>query len=138
MPTPIFQGNTNVYLQGMKALKALQVSPTERVSFAIGTERSNIFVKDVRKNTLSAVEQILSGNDTIDFADIFNMPAWVEILERNDAIQIDMSECPSQGDFPTLWLGVIRNGRMPVHNVSWEVLKPVENNTTAFAAIARD
>ena len=138
MPTPIFQGNTKVYLQGMKALKALQVRPTENVSFAVGTERSKIFIEDNRKNSIEAVEKILSGNKTIDFADMFNNPAQVEIHEFKKGIQINMSECSIQGNFPTLWLGVIHNGHMPVHDVSWEILKPIGKTDTAFAAIVKD
>jgi hypothetical protein len=130
--------NTKVYLQGLKALKACKFEPSEEVSFVVGSDQSNIIVQDNRKNTLDAVEQILSGDKTVDFAEAFNLPAQVEIDDSEEVVQIKMSECPSKGYSQTLWLGVIRNQRMPVHEVAWEILRPLEKNATAFAAIVNE
>jgi hypothetical protein len=32
-------------------------------------------------------------------------------------------------------MGVIRDGKMPVHKIEWEILKPVEEFATAFTAL---
>jgi hypothetical protein len=138
MSSPIFQGNTKVYLQGLKALKTLHHEPANKISFVIGSTKSSIFVEDNRKSTITTVDQILSGNTAVDFADSFNLPAHVEINEFETGFHIKMTESSSQENQPTLWLGVIRNNQMPVHNVSWEVLKPVGKTAVAFAAIIND
>jgi hypothetical protein len=138
MATPIYQGNTRVYLQGEKALQALHVKSAENVSFVVGSEQSRIFIEDNRKSSIETAEQILSGNQTVDFADIFNNQARVEILQMEKGIQINLSDSLAPGNLPTLWLGVIHDGRMPVHDVSWEILKPIGSTDTAFAAIVKD
>ena len=124
-----------MYLEGKKALLPLIVDSPDAHSYFIGSKKTKLIIKDYRRDPNLAAQQVLSGNKELDFADVFNKPAWVEVHEVDDYLEIRLYEVLTQGDFPILWLGVNRDGKMPVHKLEWEILRPVRKSVTAFAAL---
>jgi hypothetical protein len=97
---PLYIGNVRVYLEGKSALLPLEIYPPKLVSYSIGSEKTNLIIKDYRRNPNRAAQNALSGNEEVEFADIFNQPAWIEVTEETENIEITMHESLSQGEFP--------------------------------------
>ncbi len=134
----VYQGNANVYLEGDRAFLPLELDNPEKIVYSIGAQHTHLVVHDYRIKSNSVARQILSGNTSMEFAEAFNQSAWVEIFQQEGGLEINLHECLSKGQFPILWMGVIRDGKMPVHKLAWEILKPVEEFATAFAALVQN
>jgi len=134
---PVYEGNVSVYLEGQKALLPVEVNSPDEMTYFIGAEQTNLIIKDFRRNPNQVAERVIAGEEGLDFAEIFNQPAWVrvEVIEETGALEINMHETQAEVNFPVLWLGVIRDGKMPVQNIEWEVLRPTDMSATAFAAL---
>jgi len=133
---PFFKGNVRVYLEGEQALVPVELHPPDEMKYFIGAEQTHLIIKDFRKNPNQAAQKAIAGETGTEFADVFNQPAWVEVSENAGALEIDMrEETAKPGERPILWLGVIRDGKMPVHKLAWEVLRPTSETAIAFAAL---
>lgn len=133
----IYRGNVNIYLQGHDALMPVNIHSKLMMSYWIGAPYSTIFINDFRPEPNLAAQRVLKGEIEFDFAEVFNQPAWAEISINEDAVEITLEDRPSDGDFPILWLGILDDNTMPIHDIDWEILKPLDQNRTAFAAIVR-
>ncbi len=133
-----FRGNVLVYLEGEKALLPILVQPPHQMEYLIGAEYTGLIIKDFRMGPNLAAAQVINGNKDFDFSSHFNQPAFAEVSEENGTLQINLYETDVDNDYPILWLGVIRDGKMPVQNVIWEVLRPASQKDVAFAALVMD
>ena len=70
------------------------------------------------------------------FADVFSRPGWIAVYSNNGLTEIEIHEgvAEENGNF-TLWLGTIDDERMPVQDIKWEIIKPIDNETIAFVSI---
>ena len=133
-----FQGNSDIYLQGRDALEPVN-GTAGCMTYFVGSAHSKIRVRDHREKSIRAAIDTLNGRDREAdlFADIFNQPGWVKIQSAEERVEIDIHEGQTNEDSPTLWLGVIHDGKMAVNDIVWEVLKPVSRSQIAFAALIR-
>ncbi|HEY5730129.1 MAG TPA: hypothetical protein VIS72_08765 [Anaerolineales bacterium] len=134
----IYRGNVRVYLQGMGALQPVNIGNSEYHIYYVGTEESSIIIKDHRHEPNQAALAKLENRFEGEFADVFNQPAEVEILENEGKVEIEMLPGKQDAESPILWMGVIFDGKMSVHNITWETLKPISANVTAFAVLVND
>jgi len=135
----LFQGNVNVYLQGKKALSPFGKMHGNLIKYHVGNPNTRITVKDYRKEPVSAVRAIISGNEDLKFSEQFNQPACVTIKKHSKGVTIEMRDGErKETQEAILWLGVLHDGQMPVHRITWHVFKPVNETSTAFAAIVED
>lgn len=134
----IYQGNARVYLQGRGALQPTNVGSSECYTYFVGTEASAIKIKDYRQEPNRAAAAKIENRLEGEFADVFNQPAEIEIKKEDGVVEITMRPGKQDNISPMLWMGVIYDGKMPVHKITWEVLKPIEDNATAFAVLVDD
>lgn len=130
-----FSGYARVYLEGREALEVSEKPSNQQMNYFIGTPESELRVCDYRRVPAAAAQKALAGIEEFAFAEFFCQSAWVEIFADADSAEIVMREGEHDGKLPTLWLGVIENDRMPAHTISWELLKPLPDERTAFAAL---
>lgn len=133
----LYQGPANVYLQGREALEVLDSHAENFIVYIIGTAKSAIRVIDFRGRSITAAHRALQGEGIWNFADIFNLPAWVEIRgdDQGCEAEIIMHEVEPGESRPTLWLGVLEGGWIPAQDSDWELLRPIDEERTAFASI---
>jgi hypothetical protein len=136
----IYEGNVCVYLQGKGALLPHGRLDQKNISYFLGSRRSSILLKDFRHKPIHAARHILSGKNGIEFADIFNEPAWVQVytnLDKNE-LEIELHESKTAKGGNTLWLGVLDDNEMSVQEAEWEVLRPISKKRTAFAVLVKE
>ena len=136
----LYQGNVNIYLEGQRALLPItHLEESDNMAYFIGSDNTRLLVRDFRKTPNDVAKQVLSGDNSVEFADVFNQAAWLEVQEQNGNVEFNIHESYDKGDFPILWLGVIRAGKMPVHNIAWEVLRPLDDEASvAFAVLVQN
>lgn len=130
-----FRGSARVYLQGLNALEVAEPISEKMMVYFIGGPESSIKVKDLREQPNKASHAALQGQGVFEFADVFNQPANVHVYASDNETEITLEETSDSDADRTLWLGVIDTGKIPVHTICWEVLKPLQDNRIAFAAI---
>jgi len=139
----LYRGNVQIYLQGEKAL--LPVASRNRdgqISYFIGSKKSKLLIRDYRREPIHAAHNARAGLDGSEFADAFNQPAYAEvsISERGDEpekIEINLRPTRKSDDFPVLWLGVLNDSMMPMLDIEWEFLRPINAEKIAFTAMVR-
>ena len=129
----IYKGNANIYLQGLGALEPI-TTQSNLMEYFVAYPESKILVRDFRKNVAELANKILEG-DNANFPEIFSQPAWIEIRSTKDAAEILIKDGINENHEKTLWLGVIRDSKMSVQDVDWEIIKSVNDNEFAFAAL---
>lgn len=134
----LYRGPAQVYLQGQDALFPTEVEHRNYIEYVVGSPDGMIQLTDLRPPSMAAARHLLAGRNGIEFADFFNRPAWVEAREVGNGVSIEMYEVQTNDTAPILWLGVLEDGRMPVHEIDWEVFDPVESPRVAFAALVRE
>lgn len=135
METVVYRGNARVYLQGKGALQPVDISDSNCYTYFVGSAESSIKLLDFRHEPNQAAEAKLENRLNGEFADIFNQPAEVDISEKNGNVEIELKPGKQNNESPILWIGVINDGKMPVHKIAWETLKPIQGGTIAFAAL---
>jgi hypothetical protein len=139
----LYKGNVQIYLQGEKAL--LPVASKNRdgqVSYFIGSKKSKLLIRDFRREPIHAAHHDRAGLEGTEFTDAFNQPAYAEvsISERGDEpekIEINLRPTNKRDDFPVLWLGVLNDAMMPMLDIEWEILRPINAEKIAFTAMVR-
>jgi len=136
----IFEGDVQVQLYGQNALIPVYLHD-QLLASVIGVEGSELIVNEHRYETIQAMKNSLPNCYPDGFLEAFNQPARVEIrYEPNkDSLNIDLYETSTEidMDIPILWMGVLENNLMPGYEVEWEILKPVDENNTAFCALVK-
>ena len=133
----IFRGNVCVYLQGKQALQPVDIHQENSLNYYIGSPVSKIHLHDFREAPNDAARRAIIGVDGYEFADVFNQPAWVEIKHGLEGIVIELYESTEEADCPTLWLGVLHEKVIPVHQFDWKTFKSIGPSEIAFASLVR-
>ena len=134
----VYRGNARVSLQGVGALQPIEIDNPDYYTYFVGTADSSIKVRDHRQEPNRAALEEIENRSVGEFADVFNQPAEVEIRENDGEVEIEMLPGRFDTASPILWMGVIYDRQMPVHNITWEALKPLGNNATAFAVLVTE
>ena len=138
-----YKGNVQLYLQGEKAL--LPVASKNRngqITYFIGSKKSRLLIRDFRRGSIHAAHHASSGLDGSEFADAFNQPAYAEVSisegdQEPEKIEINLRPTSKSDDFPVLWLGVLNDAMMPMLDIEWEILRPINSDKIAFTAMVR-
>lgn len=83
-----------------------------------------------------------SGIEGAEFANAFNQPAYAEVSiagqgSELEKIEINLRPTDEREDFPVLWLGIMNDLVMPMPDVQWEILRPINPEKIAFTAMVR-
>ena len=137
-----YKGNVQIYLQGEKALLPVASNHQGQVSYFIGSKRSKLLIRDFRREPLHAAHHTKSGLDGAEFAEAFNQPAYAEVSisekgSEPEKIEINLRPTNKSDDFPVLWLGVLNDAMMPMLDIEWEILRPINAERIAFTAMVR-
>jgi hypothetical protein len=138
----LYKGNVQIYLQGEKALLPVaSKNHGDQAAYFIGSKKSKLFIRDFRRAPIHAAHAT-AGLDGSEFADAFNQPAYAEvsISERGnepEKIEINLRPTNKSDDFPVLWLGVLNDAMMPMLDIEWEILRPINAEKIAFTAMVR-
>lgn len=138
----LYKGNVQIYLQGEKALLPVASNRQGQVSYFIGSKKSRLLIRDFRREPLHAVRHTKSGLDGSEFVEAFNQPAYAEVTiagkgEEPERIEINLRPTNNSDDFPVLWLGVLSDSMMPMLDIEWEILRPINAEKIAFTAMVR-
>ena len=139
----LYRGNVQIYLQGEKALLPVASKNREdQIAYFIGSKKSKLLIRDFRAEPIIAAHHATSGLEGEEFADAFNRPAYAEVSvsERGgepEKIEINLRPTDKSDDFPVLWLGVLNDSMMPMLDIEWEILRPINAEKIAFTAMVR-
>lgn len=139
----LYKGNVQIYLQGENAL--LPVASKNRgdqVAYFIGSKKSKLLIRDFRREPIHAAHHARAGLEGAEFADAFNQPAYAEVSvsekgNEPEKIEINLRPTSKSDDFPVLWLGVLSDAMMPMLDIEWEILRPINAERIAFTAMVR-
>lgn len=139
----LYKGNVQIYLQGENALLPVASrNHRDQIAYFIGSKKSKLLIRDFRRAPIHAAHHASSGLDGSEFADAFNQPAYAEVSvsERGnepEKIEINLRPTNKSDDFPVLWLGVLNDAMMPMLDIEWEILRPINSEKIAFTAMVR-
>ena len=139
----LYRGNVQIYLQGEKALMPIaSKNRGDQVAYFIGSKKSKLLIRDFRRAPNHAAHHARAGLEGAEFADAFNQPAYAEVSvsERGnepEKIEINLRPTNKSDDFPVLWLGVLNDAMMPMLDIEWEILRPINSEKIAFTAMVR-
>jgi len=138
----LYKGNVQIYLQGEKALLPVASKRENQIAYFIGSKKSKLLIRDFRREPIHAAHHARAGLEGSEFADAFNQPAYAEVSvsERGnepEKIEINLRPTSNSDDFPVLWLGVLNDAMMPMLDIEWEILRPINAEKIAFTAMVR-
>jgi hypothetical protein len=138
----LYKGNVQIYLQGEKALLPVASNRQGQVSYFIGSKKSRLLIRDFRREPFHAAQHTKSGLEGAEFVEAFNQPAYAEVTiaeqgEEPEKIEINLRPTKNSDDFPVLWLGVLTDSMMPMLDIEWEILRPINAERIAFTAMVR-
>lgn len=141
--TYLYRGNVQVYLQGEKALFPVASKNRQgQASYFVGSKKSKLLIRDFRLEPILAAHHAQAGFEGAEFADAFNQPAYAEVSVSEkegepEKIEINLRPTSKSDDFPVLWLGVLNDSMMPMLDIEWEFLRPINAEKIAFTAMVR-
>ncbi|HET6596170.1 MAG TPA: hypothetical protein VFG81_11135 [Anaerolineales bacterium] len=139
----LYRGNVQIYLQGENALTPAASKPRgDQIAWFIGSKKSKLLIRDFRRAPIHAAHHARTGLEGSEFVDAFNQPAYAEVSvsERGnepEKIEINLRPTNKSDDFPVLWLGVLNDAMMPMLDIEWEILRPINAERIAFTAMVR-
>ena len=138
----LYQGNVQIYLQGEKALLPTGSEREDQVAYFIGSKKSKLLIRDFRKRPILAAHRARAGIEGTEFADAFNQPAYAEVSIAQkggepEKVEINLLPTDEREDFPVLWLGIMNDLMMPMLDIEWEILRPINPERIAFTAMVR-
>ena len=138
----LYRGNVHIHLQGPRALLPVDSTQEDQVAYFIGSKKSKLLIRDFRREPIHAANHASSGLEGSEFADAFNQPAYAEVSvsEKSgepEKIEINLRPTNKSDDFPVLWLGVLNDAMMPMLDIEWEILRPINAEKIAFTAMVR-
>ena len=135
----VFSDRVQVYLQGLDALQPFNNLVSTVRKYYIGSETTNMIINDHRIAPILAADEAMSGENVEKFPEVFNQPAYAEIRNASDIVEVDLYEATDDYEGSMiLWLGVIRDGRLPIHYLPWYTFRLMEDDGIAFVAIVDD
>lgn len=140
--TILYQGNVQIYLQGENALLPTGSEREDQIAYFIGSKKSKLLIRDFRKRPRLAAQRGHFGVEGLEFADAFNQPAYAEVSIAGkggepEKIEINLRPTDEREDFPVLWLGIMNDLMMPMLDIEWEILRPINPEKIAFTAMVR-
>ena len=123
--TIIFQGKATISLEGDNAISAAGAGTADRMEYYLGSPETNIRIIDYRKGANQAALQAIRNRKPERLTDAINRPAKVQVLEEPDVMVVSLEDCAGDGEYPTLWLGVSRNGWLRTRRVAWDIMRPL-------------
>ena len=139
----LYRGNVQIYLQGENALMPVASKVrSDQIAYFIGSKKSKLLIRDFRRAPIHAAHHTRAGLDGSEFADAFNQPAYAEVSVSDrgnepEKIEINLRPTSKSDDFPVLWLGVLNDAMMPMLDIEWEILRPINAERIAFTAMVR-
>ena len=138
----LYQGNVHIHLQGQHALLPINSHREDQVIYFIGSKKSRLLIRDFREAPIRAAQRAPSGIEAAEFAAAFNQAAYAEVsLTPNGSepenVEIHLRPGKDSDDTPVLWLGVKNDLLMPMLDIEWEILRPINSKKIAFTAMVR-
>ena len=133
----VFTGTTNVYLDGENALWVIDTNQNHHMDYYLGSPASKIKVTDFRLDSVNVAKQAIQNDHMNSFADTFNQSANVIIHNCGDETIVELHNPENETETHTLWLGVINDNRMPVHDIEWEIIHPISMSEVAFLVMIK-
>lgn len=142
----LYRGNVQIYLQGENALLPVASKTSKnrggQIAYFIGSKKSKLLIRDFRAEPILAANHARTGLEGSEFADAFNQPAYAEVSVSDrgsepEKIEINLRPASKSEDFPILWLGVLNDSMMPMLDIEWEILRPINAEKIAFTAMVR-
>lgn len=144
MSTPkenyLYRGNVQIYLQGPHALLPIRSNHDDHIICFIGSRKSKLIIRDFRQEPVHAANRTPAGIDGSQFAEAFNQPAYAEVSlaeKEPEKVEINLHAAKNADDFPVLWLGVKNDLLMPMLDIEWEIMRPINEEKVAFTAMIR-
>ncbi len=140
--TCIYRGNVYIHLQGQNALLPIHSAREDQITCFIGSKKSRLLLRDTRQEPVMAAHHDPSGVKGSEFAVAFNQPAFAEVSvagQEGEAenIEIHLRPAEQSDDCPVLWLGVKNDALMPMLDIEWEIMRPINMEKVAFTAMVR-
>src|SRR5215208_3754071 len=136
----LYRGNVQIHLQGQNALLPIRSNREDHIICFIGSKKSKLVIRDYREKPVLAAHQDPSGIDGSEFAVAFNQPAYAEVSlaeKEPEKVEINLRAAKNDDDFPVLWLGVKNDALMPMLDIEWEIMRPIDMEKIAFTAMVR-
>jgi hypothetical protein len=138
----LYRGNVQIHLQGPRALLPADSTHEKQVTYFIGSKKSKLLIRDFREEPILAAQRNPAGIDGADFTVAFNKPAYAEVAmealgEDPERVEIHLRPAKENEDSPVLWLGVKNDMLMPMLDIEWEILRPINSKKVAFTAMVR-
>jgi hypothetical protein len=136
----LYRGNVQIHLQGPHALLPIRSNRDDHIICFIGSRRSKLIIRDFRHEPVHAANRTPAGIDGSQFAEAFNQPAYAEVSlaeKEPEKVEINLHTAKKEEDFPVLWLGVKNDLLMPMLDIEWEIVRPINEEKVAFTAMIR-
>jgi hypothetical protein len=136
----LYRGNVQIHLQGPHALLPIRSNGDDHIICFIGSRKSKLIIRDFRQEPVHAANRTPAGIDGWQFAEAFNQPAYAEVSlaeKEPEKVEIRLHAAKNAEDFPVLWLGVKNDSLMPMLDIEWEIMRPINEEKIAFTAMIR-
>jgi hypothetical protein len=136
----LYRGNVQIHLQGPNALLPIRSNRDDHIICFIGSRKSKLIIRDYREKAVLAANRTPAGIDGLQFAEAFNQPAYAEVSlaeKEPEKVEINLHAAKNVDDFPVLWLGVKNDLLMPMLDIEWEIMRPINDEKVAFTAMVR-
>ena len=144
MSTPkenyLYRGNVQIHLQGPHALLPIRSNRDDHIICFIGSRKSKLIIRDFRQEPVHAANRTAAGIDGSQFAEAFNQPAYAEVSlaeKEPEKVEINLHAAKNAEGVPVLWLGVKDDLLMPMLDIEWEIMRPINEDKVAFTAMIR-
>jgi hypothetical protein len=130
----VFSGLVNIYMQGPRVLKILDVSPDAIKCDLIGFD-DQVKIFDFRSQSLQTISQVMQSGDGSSFTQVFVQPAYAVIeLFSSKRFQIMLYDTPKREPEHMLWLAVGLEDNFPVYDYLFCRISPYRDNEFAIIA----
>ncbi len=136
----LYRGNVQIHLQGPHALLPIRSNRDDHIICFIGSKKSKLIIRDFRQEPVLAANHTPAGIEGSQFAEAFNQPAYAEVSlaeKEPEKVEINLHAAKNADDFPVLWLGVKNDSLMPMLDIEWEIMRPINVEQVAFTAMVR-
>lgn len=136
----LYRGNVQIHLQGQNALLPIRSQHEDHIVCFIGSRQSKLIIRDFRQEPVLAAQHTPAGIEGSEFAEAFNQPAYAEVSlaeKEPQKVEISLHTAETHDDFPVLWLGVKNDLLMPMLDIEWEIMRPINAEKVAFTAMVR-
>jgi hypothetical protein len=136
----LYRGNVQIHLQGQNALLPIRSNHEDHIICFIGSKKSKLIIRDYREKPVRAAYHAPSGIEDSEFVNAFNQPAYAEVSlteKEPEKVEINLRAAEKNEDSPVLWLGVKNDSLMPMLDIEWEIMRPINVEQVAFTAMVR-